>query len=280
MRDRLAVLVDHHRRVAHDITARPVSRCRSDGMAGHARQAFVLKGPFARHALRKIAREQRHRIVASLAMPGELHTFFIDEHIHILEVPGSAKAVRVGGLAPLAVALLVAMTAILRGGKAFRAHEFAVVGGCVRWQERRLFPKGIVVLGGDVNVILGRRDSHPGGYGGGAADGSGRAAEGAFIGGWLLSRRGSRNRGLTRLCRGRLRCRLLPGSRLNRANRREGQSCEAEGSKQHPESARCRKATSLAVCAIRTAGQLAEKVVVHQLRVPLEWRNWRWKGKK
>jgi hypothetical protein len=57
---------------------------------------------------------------------------------------------------------------------------------------------------------------------------------------------------------------------MNRANRREDQSCEANGSTQHPEKARCRNTMSPAVSASWTAGQFAEKVVAHQPRVPLE----------
>ena len=51
-----------------------------------------------------------------------------------------------GGLAPLMLRFLVAVTAILRGGKVFGVDEFTGIGGHERRQEMSVFAEVIVVF--------------------------------------------------------------------------------------------------------------------------------------
>jgi hypothetical protein len=93
--DGRAGFIDQHGRDAHDVAAGAGGVCGLDGVADRAGHALLLEGALLRHSLRQVAGEQRDRVVAALAVARVLHALFVDEGIHIFQVPGGAEAVRV-----------------------------------------------------------------------------------------------------------------------------------------------------------------------------------------
>ena len=153
--DGCAFFVDEDRGGSHDIAAGAGRVCGLDGVAGGAGDAFILEGAFLRHALREVAGEERDGVVAAFAMARELHALLIDEHVDVLEVPGSAEAIGVNGLTPLVVGLLVAVAAVFGRVEASRVEELAVGGHGVRGKKGGFFAEGVVVAEGYGVVELG-----------------------------------------------------------------------------------------------------------------------------
>ena len=170
--DGRAVFVDQDGGRAHDVAAGSGGVSGNDGMAGGAGESFVLEGALDRHALREIAGEQGNRIVAALAMAGELDALLVDERVDVLEIPGRAEAVGVNRFPPLGVGGLVAVAAVLGGGEAGGREELAVVRHGIRRQEGRVFAEGVVVAVGDVVVERGE----------GAGDLDGGGVSGGVVG--------------------------------------------------------------------------------------------------
>src|ERR1700691_2066274 len=118
-------------------------------MARRAGDAFLLEGSLLGHSLGQVAGEQGDRAVAALAVTRVLYALLVDQRVDVLQIPGGAEAVRVHGLTPLVIGLLVAVAAVLGGGEDFGTPELAVDGGGVRRQEGRLLAEGVVVTRGD-----------------------------------------------------------------------------------------------------------------------------------
>ena len=79
--------------------------------------------------------------MASLAMAGELHALFVDEHVDVLQVPRLAKCVGMDGLPPLVVGLLVAMSAVLGGGEALGVRNWPLDEVALEGRNGVSFPK-------------------------------------------------------------------------------------------------------------------------------------------
>ncbi len=117
-----------------------------NGVADGAGDAVGVEGTPLRGALGEVAGNHGDGVVAAFAMARELDTLAVVEEIDVAQVPGGAVGVGVGGLTPLMLGFLVAVTAVLRGGKGLWVDEFTGVGGHERRQEMSVFAEVIVVL--------------------------------------------------------------------------------------------------------------------------------------
>jgi hypothetical protein len=82
-------------------------------------------------------------------MAGVLHTLLIDQHVYVLEIPGSTEAVGVNRLTPLVVSLLMTVPAVLGGREALGADELSIAYPCIRGKKRGVFPEGVVIVRGN-----------------------------------------------------------------------------------------------------------------------------------
>ena len=215
--DGSAVFVHEDGGNAHDIAARARGVSGLDGVANRAGDSLVFKGPLLGHALRQVAAEQRDRVVAALAVAGVLHTLLIDEQVYVLEIPGSTETIGVNGLAPLAVRLLMAVTAILGSGEALGARELPSTCCGIRGKKRRVFAECVIVASSDGIMEWGCWAGYSGG------DGIGRGG----------GRSGGRG-GICGGCRGRFRA---SGGASGLCGRQPGDREEQEGQGQAQETA-------------------------------------------
>jgi hypothetical protein len=93
--------------------------------------------------------------MAALAVAGEVDALLGVQQVHVAQIVGHAVGVGVGGLAPFGVRLLVAVTAVLRGGKELRIDELTGRGLHVRRQEELVRPEPVGVSLGGLGVVRG-----------------------------------------------------------------------------------------------------------------------------
>jgi hypothetical protein len=115
-------------------------------MTDRAGNAVFIKFAIYRRALSQSTGSQGGWIVAAFAVARKFDAFFLGQEIYVAGVPGGAKRVRVGGLAPFGMSLLVAVTTIFCRGKCLRVDEFAVVCGGKRGEEGLSRSEAIAVM--------------------------------------------------------------------------------------------------------------------------------------
>src|SRR5208282_1666667 len=126
-----------------------------DGMAGCAGQTVFVKGAIDVRVGCQAAREHDNRIVAAIAVAGELNAFGADEDVDAGAVERSAEGVGVQGLAPLAVGFVVAVRAVFGFRESARLNKVvALNGGIARKRQVVFAEKKIVGLSYLISVIL------------------------------------------------------------------------------------------------------------------------------
>ena len=130
-----------------------------DGVADHAGDAVAIEAAIAGSVGVERAREHGDGIVAAIAVAGEGDAFFAQEEVDAGAVEGRAKGVGVEGLTPLVVGLLVAVAAVLGGGKGGGRNEVVALDGGVAGEGDVVGSEGELVGLADVvgvGLALGR----------------------------------------------------------------------------------------------------------------------------
>ena len=154
-RDRRAGLIDQNSRNSHDKATGAACVHLLDRVADGAGHAVLIVRAFARRGIGQGTGDQRDRVVAALAVPRIGNAFLRSQQVHVLQIVGDPVRVRMGGLSPLRVRLLMAVPAILGGGKGLWIQEGPGVRRRVRGQKRGrlLMPELVVLVGRDFCVV-------------------------------------------------------------------------------------------------------------------------------
>jgi hypothetical protein len=84
--------------------------------------------------------------VTAFAMARKLNSLAVVKQADVAQVPGGTVGVGVRGLTPLMLGFLVAVAAVLCGGKVFWVDKFTGVGGHEGRQEMSLVAETVVIL--------------------------------------------------------------------------------------------------------------------------------------
>ena len=144
--DGLIVFVDEDCGLREDVAAGAAGVDPLDRVTDRAGDAVFIELAVDGRALGDGSGDQRSRVMAALAVTGELDAFLRNQEVDVLRVPRGAEGVGVGGLAPFGVGFLVAVAAVLRGGEGFGVDELAGVGGGERGEEGLIGAEAVVVV--------------------------------------------------------------------------------------------------------------------------------------
>lgn len=114
-------------------------------MARCTSQSVLIKRTIDLRVFCQCARNHRNRVVATVAMPGELNALRADQNVDAGAVERRAEGIRVQRLPPLLVGLFVAVRAIFRGRERAGLNELAVFGGSVSRKRDIIFAKKEIV---------------------------------------------------------------------------------------------------------------------------------------
>src|ERR1700678_2787119 len=102
-------------------------------MAGGAGKAIRVELAIHLRLLRHGSRQHADRIVSTVAVACELNAFCSRQDVYTGTVERRAEGVRVQGLTPLGVRLLVAVSTIRSLGKSPGLYEIVALNGRVAW---------------------------------------------------------------------------------------------------------------------------------------------------
>lgn len=83
--------------------------------------------------------------MAAFAVPGELNSFLLNQHINVVFIERRAKRIGVRRLTPLLMRFCMAGSTITRRGELLRSNEIIIGGFCLA-RKKRTVAKSIVVL--------------------------------------------------------------------------------------------------------------------------------------